>query len=337
MTPATIARGPRPAAGRALVTGCAGFIGSHLCEQLIADRYEVVGVDNFTPYYDRAIKESNLRALRQSSAFRLHEVDLAEAPLRGLLEGIDVVFHLAGQAGVRCSFGEQFDDYLRNNVQATQRLLDAAAETDVRRFVYASSSSVYGDQVAYPTNEEAPRLPVSPYGITKMATEDLAAVYERTRGVPGIGLRYFTAYGPRQRPDMAFSRFVDRALAGEPLPVFGDGRQIRDFTFVRDIVRGTIAAGEFGQVGRVYNVGGGHPVQLRDVITVLGELVGRQLDIDWRPTQIGEATRTSADCRLAERELAFAADTPLRVGLAAQVRWALERGSSSGRSDALVA
>jgi nucleoside-diphosphate-sugar epimerase len=320
--------------GRVVVTGCAGFIGSHLCERLVREGREVVGVDSFTNYYARERKERNLALLREEPSFTLIETDLAAAPLDGLLEGVDTVFHLAAQAGVRGSFGESFRDYVTANVVATQRLLEEAVRRPVGAFVYASSSSVYGDAPAYPTAEETERRPVSPYGMTKVATEELAGVYNRCFGVPVIGLRYFTAYGPRQRPDMAFWRFLDCALRRMPLPLNGDGRQIRDFTFVDDVVDGTLAAARLGRPGAVYNVGGGNPVAVIDAIRLIGELVGRQIDVERAPAPVGDPRRTGCDPSLAMAELGFVPRTPLRVGLAAQLAWMLAESQSP--TEALV-
>jgi UDP-glucose 4-epimerase len=321
---------------RVVVTGCAGFIGSRLCEELLRHGHEVVGVDCFTDYYATTLKHENIAALLDDGAFTLRRMDLSTDSLDDLVDGVDVVIHLAGQAGVRASFGQGFEHYLRHNVHATQRLLEAATRHPLERFVYASSSSVYGDAARYPTSEECERHPVSPYGMTKVATEDLAAVYHRLNGLPVVGLRYFTVYGPRQRPDMAFARFIARALAGQSLPIFGDGRQVRDFTFVDDIVAGTIAAAERGRFGSVYNLGGGHPVELREVITLLSDLIGRKIAVDRRPVQNGEASRTSADVSRAARELAWAPETLLPDGLAAQFDWLIAQ-SSARQSAALAA
>ena len=307
--------------GRALVTGCAGFLGSHLCERLVDNGCPVLGVDCFTSYYARAIKERNLERLRCEPLFELAELDLAVDDLSGLLEGVDVVFHLAAQAGVRGSFGLGFDTYVRNNVLATQRLLEQAASSPPAAFVYASSSAVYGNAPSYPTTELSERRPVSPYGMTKVATEELAAVYRRCFGVPVVGLRYFTAYGPRQRPDMAFSKFLRRALAGEVLPVNGDGRQVRDFTFVADVVEGTLAAAARGKPGAVYNIGGGNPVTLLEAIATIEMLTGRPVTLEHRPPGMGDAVRTGCDGALARRELRFRARTRLAAGLAAQLDW----------------
>jgi nucleoside-diphosphate-sugar epimerase len=310
-------------AGRALVTGCAGFIGSHLAERLLDDGWEVLGVDCLTPYYPRERKVGNLLRLRSHPGFTLDERDLAEGPVpHDLLEGVTAVFHLAAQAGVRSSYGVGFDEYVRCNVIATQRLLEASVGRPLDRFVYASSSSVYGHGLSESTPEEAPCLPVSPYGMTKVATEALAGTYFREGGVPTVGLRYFTAYGPRQRPDMAFTAFLERALAGREVIVYGDGRQERDFTFVQDVVTGTRAALE-GRPGGVYNIGGGTPVRLSDAMTILEDLVGAPLLVDRRARARGDARRTAADGSRAARDLDFRPVTPLRAGLEAHVEWAL--------------
>jgi UDP-glucose 4-epimerase len=308
---------------RAIVTGCAGFLGSHLSERLLNDGYEVLGVDCFTDYYDRDIKESNIARLRDEPKFTLHEIDLSTAPLDGLLEGVDEVYHLAAQAGVRGSFGDSFELYVRNNVQSTQRLLEQAARNPVDAFVYASSSSVYGNAATYPTSEETPRMPVSPYGMTKVATEEIAAVYHRNHGVPTVGMRYFTAYGPRQRPDMAFNRFIRKALAGEPIVILGDGRQVRDFTYVDDVINGTRAAASRGQAGSVYNIGGGTPVELRTVVDMLEQVLERKVAVEHRPAARGDVDKTCADGSRAERELGVAPSIPLAKGLAAEVEWML--------------
>jgi nucleoside-diphosphate-sugar epimerase len=318
-----------------LVTGCAGFLGSHLSERLIQDGHEVVGVDCLTDFYPRALKERNLARLRDEPRFSFEPLDLSEDRLEGLLEGITGVFHLAAQPGVRGSFGSTFHHYTRNNVLATQALLEQAGADAVKWFVYASSSSVYGDAPSFPSAEHSELCPVSPYGMTKLATEQIASVYFRTAGVPVIGLRYFTAYGPRQRPDMAFSRFLHKALAGEPLPILGDGRQVRDFTYVSDIVEGTLAA-TAGEPGSVYNIGGGHAVELNTVVQVLEELLERPLEIERRPALRGDARRTCADNSKARRELGFEPSFDMAQGLAKQLEWTLEHtGVAAGCRSAL--
>jgi nucleoside-diphosphate-sugar epimerase len=308
---------------RALVTGCAGFLGSHLSERLLEDGYEVVGVDCFTDYYAREIKESNVAGLREDPSFTLLERDLSTEPVDGILEGIDEVYHLAAQAGVRGSFGDSFELYVRNNVQATQRLLEQASRNPVKAFVYASSSSVYGNATVCPTPEHAPRQPISPYGMTKVATEDIAGVYHRNHGVPVVGLRYFTAYGPRQRPDMAFNRFIRSAMAGKPIAILGDGMQVRDFTYVDDVINGTRAASEHGERGSVYNIGGGQPITLLGAIEILEQLLERQIVTEHRPAARGDVRKTGADSSRSTSELGVTPSVTLAEGLAAEVEWML--------------
>jgi UDP-glucose 4-epimerase len=309
----------------ALVTGCAGFLGSHLCEDLLSLGYRVIGIDSFSDYYPRALKEANVAALRREPAFQLVEADLAVYPVAPLLAEVDVVFHLAAQPGVRPSFGGSFDAYLRDNVQATQRLLEAAAGQELAAFAYASSSSVYGDQEVYPAREDAPVRPVSPYGSTKVITEQLASAFWRSHGVPVVGLRYFTVYGPRQRPDMAFSRFIARALNDRPLPISGDGRQVREFTYVEDVVRATIAAAERGEHGSVYNVGGGKSFSLLEVIEMLEAILDRPVAIEHQRAVRGDPRRTEADVGRAVRDLGYRPETSLEAGLAAQVEEVADR------------
>ena len=304
---------------RVLVTGCAGFIGSHLTEALLAQSIAVRGVDSFTSFYARETKKRNLAAVRNHPAFELHRVDLSRDPLDTLINGVDAVYHLAGQPGVRPSFGSGFARYVRYNIEATQRLLEECVDRPLQAFVYASSSSVYGENPVFPTPEDAPREPVSPYGMTKKATEDLAGVYFRTHGIPVVGLRYHTVYGPRQRPDMAFNRFIAQLLAGHPLTVFGDGQQRRDFTYVDDVVRATILAAVKGRPGAVYNVGGGTPVPLLEALALLGKIIGSPLDVQHLPAAPGDVRATGADGTLARRALGFSPQVPLRDGLTAQV------------------
>ena len=310
-----------------LVTGCAGFLGSHLSERLVALGEDVVGVDSFTDYYSRDVKESNLEGLRGHDRFRLSELDLGIDPLDGVLEGVDTVFHLAAQPGVRGSFGASFARYTHDNMLATQRLLEASAAAQVRRFVFASSSSVYGNSLAYPTSEDTQRAPISPYGLTKLATEELAAVYGRLDGLHTVGLRYFTVYGPRQRPDMAFRRFFASALAREPVRILGDGSQVRDFTFVDDAVSGTIAAARKGHSGAVYNIGGGTQVELRQAITRIEQILELKIEIEHLPAARGDVRRTCSNPRKAAIELAFSPSVGLEEGLTRQAAWTLEHTS----------
>jgi UDP-glucuronate 4-epimerase len=304
---------------RVLVTGCAGFIGSHLSERLIAEGCEVVGVDAFTPFYDREIKEANLASLRPDPNFALHEIDLSKDDLAGLLDGVDVVFHLAGQPGVRQSFGDGAAPYVQNNVEATTRLLAEVARVPERRFVYASSSTIYGDALRFPTPEWTGRQPISPYGHTKVVVEDTVQMVHSRVGLDTVGLRYFSVYGPRQRPDMAFRRFILAALEGRPVPVFGDGLQRRDFTYVGDIVEATIQAAERGHSGRIYNLGGGTPASVREVLELLGELLEAEVELGLEDAAPGDAKRTSADTTLARSDFGFSPRVSLREGLALQV------------------
>lgn len=312
------------AEGPALVTGVAGFLGSRLAERLVAAGREVVGIDCFTG--PRALKEANLARLRGSDRFHLLELDLSRDSIDEVVAGAQTIYHLAAQAGVRSSFGEGFEDYLRNNVHATQRLLEAALLSGVEALVYASSSSVYGDADPGRTPETAARRPASPYGVTKCAVEDLAHVYHRQHGLPVVGLRYFTLYGPHQRPDMAFARFIDAALAGRPVGILGDGLQERDFTFVEDAVEGTIRAAERGRPGAVYNIGGGTRTSLKAVVSMLEALLDAPVAVRHLAPARGDARRTCADPSLARSELGFEARMPLADGLARQLAWTLGGG-----------
>ncbi len=312
---------------RALVTGVAGFVGSHLAEALVRGGHEVVGIDRFSDYYDPAIKETNVAALATSPRFRLERVDIAEAPLAPLLDGVSHVFHCAAQAGVRASWGNEFERYARDNLLATQRLLEASRRASLARFLYASSSSVYGNARALPVTEEAPAEPISPYGITKLAAERLGFLYHAAYGVPFVSLRLFTVYGPRQRPDMAFHRFLTALSVGRPLEVYGDGRQTRDFTYVADAVGAFLAAAaRDAVVGETINVAGGTRIALGDAIEVAGEVVGRKPEIRTLPKGRGDAEHTDASIEKARRLLGFAPLTGLREGLTQQLLWIRSQG-----------
>ncbi len=306
---------------KAFVTGVAGFIGSTLAERLVRAGEDVVGIDCFTDYYPREVKERNLGFLRTAPNFRIVESRIQDADLGQLLADRTHVFHLAAQAGVRKSWGRDFDVYTTNNIDATQRLLEACAGTGIERLVYASSSSVYGDLVAMPMREDALPQPVSPYGVSKLAAEQLCYLYFVNFGVPTVSLRYFTVYGPRQRPDMGFHKFLRAALEGTPIAVYGDGEQTRDFTFVEDIVSANIAAAERGVPGRVYNIGGGSRVSLNHVLEIIGRVTGRQPVIAREAAQKGDMRHTYADTELARADLAFFPTTDLERGLAAEFSW----------------
>lgn len=309
---------------RALVTGIAGFIGSTLAEHLIASSpsVEVIGIDQFTDYYPRRVKEGNLSTLR-AAGVEILEDDLVTADVDKLLDGIDVVFHQAGQPGVRPSWGSTFDAYAHDNILASQRLLEGARRADgLSRFVYASSSSVYGDAERYPTVETDTPQPLSPYGVTKLAAEHLMGLYAANFGVPTVSLRYFTVYGPRQRPDMAFTRFMTRALTGRPIPLYGTGDQIRDFTFVDDIVRANIAAASFTVTpGSVYNISGGSSVSVNEVIASLESIVGRPIQLQRLGKNAGEVFRTGGSSALARQNLAWEPKVTLEEGLGRQAEW----------------
>ena len=306
----------------ALVTGAAGFIGSHLSESLLADGHDVVGIDSFTDYYARWIKERNLETARSHNAYRFVEGDLTELELDPLIDGADTVYHLAAQAGVRSSWGKSFEVYLRDNILATQRLLEASK--GLSKFVYASSSSIYGDAENYPTPETALPKPVSPYGVSKLAGEHLCHLYWRRSGIPTVALRFFTVYGPRQRPDMAFHIFCRKLLSGSPIQIFGDGEQSREFTFVQDIVRALRQASERGAAGGVYNVGGGSETTLNATVRLLMDIAGKTAPLEHTERQPGDARRTVADSTRARRDLGYAPEIGLEEGLRAELAYVSE-------------
>jgi UDP-glucose 4-epimerase len=308
----------------AVVTGAAGFIGSHLCEALVARGMDVVGVDCFTDYYDPALKRRNLRGLLEGPRFRLLELDLSQDDLAALPDAPRQVFHQAAQPGVRASWGREFAAYTRHNVLATQRLLERYKGAGVERVVVASSSSVYGDAERLPTGEDDLPRPYSPYGVTKLAAEHLALLYARNFGVPAVALRYFTVYGPRQRPDMGFHRFIAALLAGRPIPVYGDGEQTRDFTFIADAVAANLAAAERGVPGRAYNIGGGARVSVNQVLAALGKIAGRTPAVEHGAPQPGDPRDTGADIARARGDLAWSPAVALEGGLERQYAWQKE-------------
>jgi nucleoside-diphosphate-sugar epimerase len=306
---------------RAVVTGAAGFIGSHLCERLLALGHPVVGIDSFTDYYERSRKEHNLESVRSHPGFTFEELDLVEADLRRVLRGASVVYHLAGQPGVRPSWGGQFDRYVRDNILATQRLLECLMDIPIDRLVFAGSSSVYGDAEMFPTKETALPRPVSPYGVTKLAAEHLVFLYAKNFGLPAVSVRYFTVYGPRQRPDMAFSRFMRALVDGEPIEVFGDGEQTREFTYVSDAVEGTIKASLADDVGQVFNLGGGSRVTVNQVLSTLQTISGLEVLRKTLPAAPGDPRHTGASINLARQRLGWEPRVSLREGLTNQWHW----------------
>jgi nucleoside-diphosphate-sugar epimerase len=317
---------------RTVVTGGAGFIGSTLVERLLADGHQVRLVDAFTDYYDPAQKRQNLAAVADHPYLDLIEVDMVRTDLSPIVEGADVVWHLAGQPGVRLSWSDGFVDYDRRNVLATQRLLEACKSNAVPRIVYASSSSVYGNAERYPTLETDRPEPYSPYGVTKLAAEHLCTLYAANWGVPTVSLRYFTVYGPRQRPDMAHHRLIEAALDQKHFPLYGDGQQERAFTFVDDVVQATFLAGVTPDVkpGSVLNVSGGYSCTLAQLIDLVGSIVGRAVPLDRRPPQPGDAHRTGGSTELVRAALGWEATTSLEEGVARQVEWHRARRAAEG-------
>ena len=315
---------------RALVTGGAGFIGSRLSACLADQGHDVVIADAITPYYEQAQKRANLAPLLDRPRVRVVEVDLASAELDPLLAGVDVVFHQAAQPGVRRSW-DDFDSYARSNIMVTQRLLDAVLrDGGVQRVVYASSSSVYGNGARGGSCETDRPQPFSPYGVTKLAAEHLCRAYADNFGLPTVSLRYFTVYGPGQRPDMAFHRLIEATHHGTPFPLYGDGRQVRDFTYVGDVVAANLAAvAAEPPPGTVANVAGGSVATMREVIGLVGELAGHPVPVDVRPAQAGDVRATCAQTHLASQVLGWKPQTDLRTGVARQVAWHAERAAVS--------
>ena len=302
---------------RSVVTGAAGFIGSHLCHHLLDCGDEVVGVDCFTDYYDPRRKEANVSGLLERKGFTLHRADLLTARLPQLVDGAEVVYHLAGQPGVRPSWGEEFVPYTKRNLLATQKLLEAVKDMGLWKLVYASSSSVYGNAEQYPTTEDLRPQPISPYGVTKLAAEHLCELYRSAAGVPTVSLRLFTVYGPRQRPDMAFSRLVATALRGDPFMLYGDGEQSRDFTFVEDVVMAMRASALARWTG-VANIGGGTRTTMNEVIEKVSALI-RPIDVVRLPVQRGDVRHTAADTAVARRAFGYQPTVTLDEGLKAMV------------------
>jgi nucleoside-diphosphate-sugar epimerase len=307
----------------ALVTGAAGFVGSHLCEYLIGAGDDVIGIDCLTDVYPRTLKQENLEALSGAAGFRFEEADINTRDLASLLSGVDVVYHLAAQPGVRPSWGKNFSHYVMNNICSTQRLLEALRNHRVHKFVYASSSSVYGNSESYPTSEVACPAPVSPYGVTKLAAEHLCELYRVNFEVPTVSLRLFTVYGPRQRPDMAFRRLIGASLNGSPFELYGDGTQTRDFTYAEDAVSAMRAAALSEWCG-VANIGGGTRTSMDEVIAVMEELSG-PIRVVRKSEQKGDVRHTGADITVASSQFGYNPRTMLRAGLEQMLRWASER------------
>jgi len=300
---------------KCFVTGAAGFIGSHLCRRLLDEGAEVVGIDSFTDYYPREVKDARVAALAGRPGFTLVEDDLLTADLDALASGCDYIFHQAAQAGVRASWGETFDIYTNNNVLATQRMLECARRVKPRKFVYASSSSVYGEGRDRPTRESDRKVPLSPYGVTKLAGEHLCHLYEHNFGVPTISLRYFTVYGPLGRPDMSVWKFTLALLRGEELTVYGDGTQSRGFTYVDDVVEANLLAARSRRSDTAFNVGGASTITVNQLIRRIERILGKKARIRHEPFAKGDARRTHADMTRTRKLLGLKARTPLSKGL----------------------
>jgi UDP-glucose 4-epimerase len=316
----------------ALVTGAAGFIGSHLTEHLLRENYNVIGLDSFTDFYARTLKENNLRAALQDPRFTFVEADLRTADLPALLTGhrVQYVFHQAGQAGVRPSWGTEFQPYVERNILATQALLEVLVRlpdpSQIRKFVFASSSSVYGDAEQLPTPEDALPRPISPYGVTKLAAEHLCFLYAKQYGLPVVALRYFSVYGPRQRPDMAMNIFIRALLRGEPIRVLGDGEQTREMTYVGDIVQANLSAVNAPNGSpRVYNIGGGATATLNAVLETLGEIANTAPRLEYLPRAAGDHRHGAADISRARAELGYHPTVTLEQGLRSQFEWQREQ------------
>ena len=310
---------------RAVVTGAAGFIGSHLAEALLEAGFTVKGIDCFSDYYPRFIKEGNISCLKEQRGFSLLEADLVNVDLQDLLQSGDYVFHQAAQAGVRASWGEDFQIYSRSNILATQQLLEAAKEVGVEKFIYASSSSVYGAADSIPMQEEDITRPVSPYGVSKLAGENLCQLYHHNFGLPAVSLRYFTVYGERQRPDMAFHIFIRRILAGEEIEIFGDGRQSRNFSYVGDVVKANMQAAEADVGGEIINIGGpGERINLLTAVETIEDITGLEAEINYQPRVSGDVKHTEADLTRAEKLLDYEPEVKLRTGLEREVKYIKE-------------
>lgn len=306
---------------KVLLTGVSGFIGSHLAERLLREGYRVRGVDSFLDYYPRSVKENNIKGLNGKQGFEFIEADLLTLDLGNLLTGVEAVFHQAAIAGVRASWGGNFDEYVRNNILGTQLLLEACKDKELKKFIYASSSSVYGDADELPIKETTPVKPVSPYGVSKLSGEQLAYLYFKGYGVPVVSLRYFTVYGPRQRPDMAFHKFLKAVMLGEEIEVYGTGKQTRDFTFITDSVEANVGAFLKGVPGEAYNIGGGSRIQLIDCIRLIEEISGKEAKLRYGESQRGDAVNTYADIGKAVRDFQYSPKVGIDEGLAEHYRW----------------
>jgi UDP-glucose 4-epimerase len=307
-----------------LITGVSGFVGSHLAERLLKEGFDLIGVDSFLDYYPRGIKENNLKRVRENPRFKFIEGNLLNLNLKEILEQVDAVFHQAAIPGVRASWGKDFRQYVENNIQATQVLLEACKDISLKKFIYASSSSVYGDSDELPIKETSPTNPVSPYGVSKLAGEHLTTLYFKGYGIPTISLRYFTVYGPRQRPDMGFHKFISAVLLGREIEIYGTGEQTRDFTFIEDAVEANLQAFGGGKEGEAYNVGGGSRIKLIEAIRIIEEISGKSANLKYKDPQRGDAKHTYADVSKAKRDFGYSPEVNIYEGLKRHCKWLKE-------------
>lgn len=311
-----------------LVTGCAGFIGSHLCERLIKENHSVIGIDNFSKYYDRKIKENNIKDLLKRKKFSFFEVDILSKDFNKHLKNIDAIYHSAAQAGVRSSWGTQFNEYVKNNIIVTQKILEKIKENKgIKILVYASSSSIYENSPDFPFKEDSPKIPISPYGVTKLAAENLCHLYYKEFSVPVVSLRYFTVYGPRQRPDMGFNKFIRAILSNKEILIYGDGSQSRDFTYIDDIVSANIAVLSKNVIGEAFNIGGGNRITIKRVLNHLEEISKRKINLKFEKRQKGDVEHTAAEITKAKKLLCYSPKTKITDGLTKMYNWYLKNKS----------
>src|SRR3989304_5529987 len=304
-----------------LVTGVAGFIGSHLAERLLREGFQVIGVDSFLDYYPKKIKENNLKGLVDNNRFTFIESNIFELNLKEILKKVDAIFHQAAIPGVRASWGKEFNKYVENNILGTQVLLEACKDAKISKFIYASSSSVYGDADELPIKETSATKPVSPYGVSKLDGEHLAVLYFKGYDIPTVSLRYFTVYGPRQRPDMGFHKFITAILLGREIEIYGTGEQTRDFTFIDDVVEANLQAFIEGKNGDVYNVGGGSRISLIKAIKIIEEIAGRKATLKYVEPQRGDAQHTYADISKAKKDFDYTPKVDIYEGLKRHYEW----------------
>jgi len=302
-----------------LITGCAGFIGSNLVESLLRMNYKVTGMDCFTDYYSSEIKKKNMTNFVNNKNFVFIKNDINVADLKNIVQGIDYIFHLAAQPGVRASWGQNFEIYVKNNIMATQKILEACKDADIKKFIFASSSSVYGNANKLPINEDFPKNPISPYGVTKLAAENLCNLYYENYNIPTVSLRYFTVYGPRQRPDMAFHKFINSVLNDTPITVYGNGKQTRDFTYISDVIDANILAMKSGKIGEIYNIGGGSRISVNDAIKIIEQITKKKARIEYKQSQKGDVKDTYADINKAKDQLNYKPNVNIENGLKLQV------------------